>query len=512
MENWKTKTIVMEGGTRLDIEPISRDQIAPGSLLDSQNFESGHEGGYRRITGFAKYDTTVVPGADRVLGCFVFNDGVLACRSSAIYFGTGTGWSADIAPSARTNASQYRAAKYRWTGGTYITLVDSVNTPVRFTGAVGVDLTNAPVGATCVKEHKNHLFFGKGATLTFSAPDDDTDYTSASGGGAIVIGDTITNLAAWRGSLFIFCTNSIHVLTGDDLSDFAVAPVTKDLGCNFPDTVIEVNGDIMFGAPDGIRLISRVISSGEVNVDTLSGPVQQFIQTNIALYKSDRVCAVACDDKTQYRLFFSASDETAAVSPGLYSCLAEGPQGNSWEFFKTLGIQAACADHGRISSGATELIVHAAYDGYVYQQEYGNSFNGSNISAFIQLPFWVFDDPAIRKILYKLRLYITVDDDALAEITAQVYLDDNDATVLQPDPIDLTTFIPADIAVYGFTGGLGGGSKYGMAVYGKGASSNYRTQLVGGGFNASLYLSSNDTNPAYSIKTAILEYALGARQ
>lgn len=512
MENWKTKTIVMEGGTRLNIPPVARDQLAPGSLIDSQNFESGHEGGYARIKGYNYYDTAVVPGTSRILGCFVFNDGVLACRDAAIYFSTGAGWSADLAPSPRTDAEQYRAAKYRWTGGTYITLVDSVNLPVRYDGSTFVELADAPSGATCVKDFKNHLFLGKDGVLTFSAPDDDTDYDTANGAGAFPVGDEIVNLAAWRGSLFIFCRNSIHVLTGDDLSTFAVAPVTTDLGCEFPDTVIEVNGDIMFCAPDGIRLISRVISSGEVSVDTLSNAVQGYIQENIRLYRtSGSITATACDEKTQYRLFFTSEDDDDFTAPGLFACLASGTQGNSWEFFKSKGFHVACTDHGRINDGSTELIVHGCYNGYIWQQEYANSLAGTDIEAFIQLPFLIFDDPAIRKILYKLRLYVNVEDDALAELTVQVLLDDDDATVLQPSPIDLTTFIPALIAIYGFTGGASG-TTYGTSVYGQGASSNYRTQLVGGGYNASLLISSDDQNPAYAIKTAIIEYVLGARQ
>lgn len=507
---WKTRTIVMQGGTRLDLEPVFRDATIPGSLIDSQNFESGQAGGYARVKGFAKYDTTAVPGSGTVLGCFVHNNGVIACRGSSIYFSTGSGWGSDIAPSARTNAEQYRASKYTWSNER-ITLVDSVNRPVRFVGSVGTTLSSAPLGATCVREFKNHVFFAVGGIVTFSAPNDDTDYVTANGAGQFVIGDTVQNFGVWRGRLYIFCQNSIHRLSGNDSSDFVLEPVTGHLGCIFPDTVIEVAGDIVFLAPDGIRKISSTDQTEEVAIDNLSNPIHETIDQHIDDYESGRICAVTIESKSQYRLFFSSSTVAEEDSPGINMCLTKSQGAYDWEFFNLKGIQVVCADHGQINDGEDELVVHAAWDGYIYQQETGDNFNGANIDAYIQLAFLVFDDPAIRKILHRLRLYVTSEDRALARLTARLFLDDNDANVLQPSAIDMTTNIPGGIAIYGFTGGTNG-SKYGSAVYGQGASQNYRTGLYGGGFNISLKISSDDTRPAYAIKTAIMEYSLGARQ
>lgn len=504
---WKTKTVVMEGGTRLDLEPVLRDSVLPGSLIDSQNFESGQEGGYARVKGYDFYDTAEVPGSGRVLGCFVYNDGVLACRGSSIYFSLGSGWGSDIAPSARTGAGQYRAAKYAWAAGNFITLVDGVNDPVRFSGTTGTTLTNAPAAATCVIEYKNHLFFGKGGVVTFSAPDDDTDYLTANGAGEFALGDTVQNFGIWRGKLYIFCEASIHVLDGENAATFTLAPVTGSIGCTYPDTVVEVAGDILFLAPDGIRAISATLASGEVNLNTVSNPVKQVIKDNIDLFDGGRVCAVTVDSKSQYRLFFSESATATADSTGINACLVNGNNGPGFEFFPLKGIQAASADHGQINDGNDELVIHSCWNGYVYKQETGNNFAGSDIDAYIQLPFMVFDDPAIRKIIHRLRLYVNAEGGALARLTAQVLLDDEDANIIQPASVDMTSNVPVGVAIYGFSL-----STYGTAIYGSRASANYRTGLHGGGFNISLKISSNDSRPSYAIKTAIMEYSLGARQ
>lgn len=512
-ESYRTKAIILQGGERDDIEPVLRDQIGPGSLIDSQNFETGLTGGYARIKGYAKYDSSEVPGTGRVLGCFVHNNGVLACRSTGIYFSTGSGWGSDLAPSSRTNAGQYRATSYTWSAGKRICLVDGTNYPVRFSGTTGTNLSSTVQGATCVREFKNRLVFGKGGVLTYTAADDDNDITTGSGGGTIVVGDDIQNFAVWRNALYIFCTNSIHRLTGSSTSDFAIAPVTEDFGCAYPDTIQELLDDVVFLGPDGIRTLSATEKNVDVALDTISRPIQDHILTNITTYgvaSGGRIVAVPVDNKAQYRLFFSLSTVSAANSPGVNACLSQRGQGRSWEFFKLKGIQVATADHGRLDDNS-ELVIHGCFNGYVFKQESGNNFDGSNINAFVQIPYLYLDDPAIRKVFYTLRLIASVEGGAVAELTEQTFLDDNDPNIIQPSSVNLTTNIISTIAIYGFTGGING-SKYGTAVYGQGASPNYRVGLVGGGLNGSIKISSNDTLPAYTLKTLIIEYMLGARQ
>lgn len=511
VSQWKTKSIALSGGTRFDIVPVLRDSVAPGTLVDSQNFQSGDVGGYARIKGYTKYDSTVVPGSGRVLGVFVFNDGVVACRGSDIYFGTGSGWGSAINPSSRTGAGQYRATKYRWSESR-IVLVDGDNTPVRYNGATATDLTNAPVAATCVSEYKNHIFFGKDSTVTWSAPNDDTVYLVASGGGSVVVGDIITGLRVWRNELYVFMRNSIKKISGTSAADFVVSVVTGDIGCPYPDTIQEIGGDLLFLAPDGLRPISGTQNIGDVDIATISNPVQSLILDKLSDYSSGNIISVHVEEESQYRLFFGLSTDAVADAPGLNACLNIGQQGIGWEFFPLKGIQVSCADTGVISGGVSQLVVHGDYSGFVYKQQFGDNFDGSNISAYIKTPYYVFDDPALRKTIYRLRIYVEVEGGAIAELTCQLSLDDGDFTILQPNALDMTSNIPATVAIYGFTGGLGGGSKYGTAVYGQGAQSLYKINSIGSGFNVAFTISSDDTLPQYTLKTLIIEYAMEARQ
>jgi len=516
--DWKTKSIAMQGGMKFDVVPVLRDNTYPGSLIDAQNFQTGLKGGYERIKGYTKFDTSAVPGTGRVLGAFVFNYGVVACRDSNVYYGTGnyystySGWGAAINPSARTGADQYKAHTYQWSERR-IALVDGVNYPMRYNGTAAIDLTNAPQGATSVCEYNNALFFAKEAHLYGSAPNDDTTYSSGSGGFELVVGDTIVGLKVFRNELYIFCTQSIGKLSGSSAADYVYTQVTSDIGCTYPHTIQEMAGDVYFLAPDGIRTVSATARIGDVNLACITNPVQDYVSEQLALYGDKQVTACINDRRAQYRLFFGSEFDT--TSPGLNICMAGAnptmySEGNSYEFFKLSGFQVSCCDHGVLADGNSQVVVHGGYDGYIYQQEQGDNFDGSNIPAFIQLPYLTFDDPALRKVLYKLRLYVSVEDDAIANLTAQIGLDDNDPTVMQPGSISMTSNFPSTVAVYGFSSGSG--TRYGVARYGQGAASNYLVNPVGGGYNISITISSNDMLPSYTIKTAILTYALEARQ
>jgi hypothetical protein len=499
---WKTKSIVCQGGMRLDLEPVMLDSVAPGALIDSQNVESGTAGGYSRLEGYALYSPTALPGSGSVLGAFVFNDGVVGCRGSNICFGTGSNWT--VLASNHSNVTKYRGTKYQWSEKRLI-LVDGSGAPFMWNGSSASNFVNAPSGATCVKQFKNYICYGKGGILTISAPNVEDVVSSVSGGATLNIGDTIQNFAVWRDSLYILCTSSIYRLDGDSASNWTINPVTLDIGCPYPDTVQEMVGDVYFLSSDGIRTISGTSEVQGVDLALISQPVRPTLDTLVDTYTTATITALQVFEKSQYRLFFSASNVTATNSPGINVCFTKHEGNLAVEFFNLLGIQVSAGDTGRIASNNSELVVHGCQNGYIFKQEYGDNFIGGSIPAYVTFPYYVFDDPAIRKTLYTLRAYIKVVDNALAYLTLQVNLDDNDAGILQPPAIDLTTAIPPGAFIYGY-------SVYGAAIYGQGASVNYRTNPVGAGFNIGFKISSNDTNPVWNIRTMILEYEMEERE
>ena len=62
--------------------------MEPGEALELRNFEPDIEGGYRRINGFSKYVSAIVPitssSSEKILMVASFGDVVLAARGTSI--------------------------------------------------------------------------------------------------------------------------------------------------------------------------------------------------------------------------------------------------------------------------------------------------------------------------------------------------------------------------------------------------------------------------------------------
>ena len=506
---WRTKAIPLSGGMRFDLPPVAIDSKAPGSLIDASNFQTGLLGGYQRINGYQKWDTDVVPGSGRVLGAFVYNLGVIATRGNGnVYYSTGSGWGSPII-TGLSGTGQHRGHAYHWSS-LRIVIVNSTDYASLWDGSSATSLTNGPSGATAVTEYNGCLFLSQGSTLYGSAPYDESTFDTGSGGFAVVVGDTIQGLSTWRNDLYIFCNSSIYKLSGTSAADYVFSTITSSIGCIFPDTIQEMAGDIYFMSPDGLRTISGTARIGDVNLETVTYPVQSFMNYYSALYAGKQVTSTVIDSRSQYRLMFS--DVGDVTSPGLIIDMGNAnpnyySEGQTFEFFKMAGFQASCADHGALEDGVTQLAIHGDYNGYIMRHEMGYSFDGANIPAYIQLPYLVFDDPELRKVLYKLRAYVIVDSNALAQITIQANFDDNDPGTPQPPAITLSTTYSTALAIYGL-----GTTVYGTSVYGSAAASSYVTNAIGAGHNISVTFSSDDTLPTYTIRTVTMTYAIEARQ
>ena len=59
-DRWQTFPVEFTGGLVTNISPLQQGTNAPGTATVLRNFEPSIEGGYRRIKGFAKYDTNAV--------------------------------------------------------------------------------------------------------------------------------------------------------------------------------------------------------------------------------------------------------------------------------------------------------------------------------------------------------------------------------------------------------------------------------------------------------------------
>ena len=488
-----------KGGLVLD---QSTFDIQPGMALELQNFEPDIKGGYRRISGYEKWNTNVVPytasSTEKVLMSAYFKGEIIAARGESIYKGSSGSGAWTQIDTGRTGAGKYTHFRYSLAGTEYIAWADGANHASKYDGTTVTDLnaTGAPANPQYVVGFKNTLFFAGHSANTeeviFTAPYTDDDFAVANGAGSIAVDSPITGLFPFRDALYIFCEERIFKLVGNSSADFVLQPVTREIGCVNGFTIQEFAGDIVFLGPDGLRTIAGTERIGDVELGTISRQVQPRFE---GLTDVDEFDSLIIPDKTQYRIFFSNANNTRALTTGVIAVR----KGDTYEFADIRGIRPSCTDF--IVAQGESIVVHGEYDGYVYRQEQGNDFDGNTITGKYRSPDLSMGDAGIRKAFQ--RIIINYAPEAAVNADLFVRYDYESPNVPRPAayPFDTTTVV----AIYGT-------SIYGTATYGGQSNPLYRQPIEGSGFAVALRVNDRGVSAPYSLKGFQLEFAAAARR
>jgi hypothetical protein len=513
-DNLGSFKVFAQGGLNLNRDVLSQGELQPGSAISLLNYEPAITGGYRRVSGYSN-DYGTVPGnsAKKVLGVAVvngINDGILAARepnsgSNYLYYWDNAteAWVAVTTSGSptMTGVTKVRFTKFNW-GTPKVILTDGVNPAATYDGTTYTQITatEAPTDPKFAAVFKNHMWLSgdpaEDQNLYFSAPNDETKWSPADGAGVINVGFPIVAIKPFRDSLFIFGTNNIKRLVGNNISDWQVQHVTDDLGCLATDSVIEIGGDLIFLSQDGLRPISGTDKIGDVQLETLTKNIQSFMSDVVLTNDLEAVSSVIIRNKSQFRLFYS-TESGAALLGGLRL----GQQGGiGFEFGQMIGIEATCADSGYIDK--EEYVIHGDTSGKVYRQESGNSFGGDNIVSLYQTPFLHMQDPEQRKIIHTVATYLRSEGDS--EIIMSVIYDYDDNTILNPTNFTLST--------------EGAAAYYNEAIYDDSAtiwsgnpSPVQRVNVSGSGKSVSFRYVTNDTNASHSIQGIVVTFGVGDR-
>jgi hypothetical protein len=399
----------------------------------------------------------------------------------------------------RTNAGKYTFERFNFDGNDKLIVVDGVNDPTVFnTSFSATDVTESTVeGAKFVTAFREHMFYaGMSSTpqeIVFSQPFDEDAFNTGSGAGSVKVDDTIVGLKVFRENLFIFCENRIFKLTGSSSTDFAIAPVTRDIGCINGDTIQEFAGDLIFLGPDGLRTVAGTAKIGDVALGTVSSNVQSLFDENIA--DSGLFDSVVIADKTQYRIFFVKDGSAETFTDGVICVM----KGQNFEFAEIRGIKPSSTDTF-VESGDV-IVVHGGFDGYIHRQEKGNDFNGTSIMGRYRSPDITFGDPGIRKHMQRVILNYAPESAINADMFVRYDYEGKDSARPAAYPLDSTDVV----AIYGT-------SSYGSPTYGGASQPLIRQPVEGSGFAIALRVNDNATTAPYSLKGFGLEYQVGARR
>ena len=273
----------------------------------------------------------------------------------------------------------------------------------------------------------------------------------------------------------------------------------QDVAVLDEDTIQEIGGDVIFLAPDGLRLLSATDRIGDFGLAVVSKAIQkeatEFITTNTSF------SSVVIRNKSQYRLLGYNTNITQENAQGILGTQMAGQGGEGMSWAELRGIRAYVAD-SRFYQNA-ETIVFANDDGYLYQMESGNSFDSANIQTTFATPFMPINDPRVRKTFYKMFLY--TDPQGSVSFETSLKLDFDQKNSVQPTQINFNN-TTGQVAFYGQ-------ATFGStAVFSSKLQTLFETQVIGSGFVVSLQYTSDSTDPPFSLDAITLEYSTNTRR
>lgn len=533
-DKWEDFTVTCQGGMDNKNTFLELSSVTPGAATRLINFEPGLYGGYRRIDGFQflsdTYDEVDPTNAEGpILGVFIFDDDIYAARKQKagntykIYsFDAGTGWSA-LSPGFTLNTvnGSYNIARveyevFNFRGTKTIIFVDGVNYAYMFDGSSWTQIKSTNTGAnyanaggpnaldqpSVVSVYQGHLFIsGDPAApqaIAHCAPKTEYDWLTASGAGQVVPGFEVLKTKVWRDDMIVFNQERISRVTVSG-TDFVVRDVTTNLGCLSAGSVVEVNGDLMFLSQDGLRKIAGTDKIDDFELGTVSRKIQKTVKELSDTYTNQDITAVTLRKKNQVRFFFNSSGVSTPDTRGIIGGYRENIQGEpSWEWGELLGIQAWVVTSGFVNDN--EYILHGDYNGFVFRQEQGSSFNGEIIAATYRTPYLDFGAPLIRKTMGKIYAFIEPEGDV--NISCTVSYDWRSPNVLNPEGLSLESDATL-AAIYGSSTVTYGGTGI---IYGGGIYPVLEENIPGSCFSIQLTFTTTGTEESYAIQTLLYEF------
>jgi hypothetical protein len=485
--------------------------MQPGEALQLSNFEPSTQGGYRRLNGTTKYNSTIVPqvsvSSERVLLSAIFNDIIISGRGGTVYSGTTSGSWTSRATSKGTSYT-YDFDKFNYDGTNKIIIATGAAAAFTLNTSYTEDIINATGGGTAptnpkyVKSFANHMFYAGMSDAThsiiFSGPYTEDDFDT--GAGTIKVGDIVTGLKVFRDELYIFCQRQIYKITGTSSSNFALAEVAKNVGSIANHSIQELGGDLVFLSADGLRTIAGTARIGDVELGTISKQIQDRIN-DISYFN---VTSLVIRDKSQYRLFYpTAGVEDSAK--GIIACIKVNPNTNQlgYEYSDIKGLKVSCCDSDYISNA--ETVVSGGYDGYIYKQESGNVWTRASttdtLDSTYRSPDMTMGDPGMRKSMERVNLNWKPEGEVAASLYVQYNFNDTDTP--QPDLISLTSSV---------TGAYFGAGTFGTASFGQSDVPITRKSVEGSGFAVAVKITDTSTKIPWAIRGFQLEFVAGGRR
>lgn len=334
-------------------------------------------------------------------------------------------------------------------------------------------------------EHKNHLFLAfRYGSLQHSRLGQPRQFDGRLGAAELGMGHEITNLIPNTADVLLITTEvSMSALTGNDSSDWNLAPVAKEDAGAIENTAQRI-GQVVYLDNRGVRSAAAT----QLYANFKIGAYTNLINRELANKRKAGIFPVAScvlKSKDQYLLFF---DDGSGVS------LWFGAKNPEAMLFKYPFV-VSCKPHVVEIDGVERVFVGAT-DGFVYELNKGTSFDGDVVEAFIQLPFHHNGDPRLFKRYTALELEVYGQPGTELGVIPQFSGGDGEQPLTDENTVDVTG-----------GGGLWGIATWGDFIWSAPQVGTVHTFLDGAGFNMGpIIVSRQAAIPSYTVAGATVVF------
>jgi hypothetical protein len=328
---------------------------AVSKRLDSTTLTTSSVGASVAITGGVEY---------------VKSDG-----TREVYFGTDDGRIVKLnSDGTTTNQVTGLTSGTRWYFATYNDILIACNqadAPRKLDGGVWGTLGGSPPSTGGpVAVHGNRVFFlqANSSLLTWSALNNEEDYTTANNAGSVLVSDNdgskAIGLVPSINELIILKGNRPYRLQGTSPSTFALTnlvPTTGSVGAVSPQACFFAANDVWYLAANGIVNLRTVLDFGDLRASFASERISTYFErgTDFTLSLQNLDDAVAAYDSQANRLFFAVDNSSDGENDTVlvYDLHTEG--WSVWDF-----AMASLWPVRDSSTGIVELYA-GGYDGHI---------------------------------------------------------------------------------------------------------------------------------------------------
>lgn len=372
--------------------------VAENESPDCQNVYFTTKGAIVKRQGYTLLNETAIPDtADQVTSLYQYTldsgtSYLIASAGAYLYkMDSLDGTFDDITDSETVTADK----KWKWiTAANYVCGTNDTDTPLYWDGAAGgFDQLTVPSGVTTARdfvEYRNYYIYLNVTLDGTKLPSrfyysDLKDITTFGALSFVDIapsdGDVIVGALVLGGDMYVFKRFSIYQvrLTGDSVSPFVVRKTNSHVGAESTHAILNINNTIVFASLDGIYAFN---GDNSIKISSKIDPSYN------ALTKSQLSNSVMMQYSEDNQVWFSAS--TGTTNNIIY---VWDYSNQAWTTYD--GINAGYL--AQYFNSGDEQIYHGDYSGYVYENDEGDSDNGTAIDAYWTSKWFDFGSAGLNK-------------------------------------------------------------------------------------------------------------------